>query len=299
MFGYVLPARARLSDAEWGRFQSIYCGLCRTLKTEYGAAAELILNYDLTFLAILLSAPEAPAVRCRKCAAHPCRGCSAAEETEALRTAAAYSVILAWWQLRDGVADSGFFRGLRYRLAAFALRRAYRKAAARRPEFDAGTRAQLTRLDALERSGCRTLDEPADAFASLLAGAADGIGEERRRRVLREILYHLGRWIYLVDAADDLKKDLRTGSYNPLALRYALRDGKLEGEARKAFSETLDHSVRQLAAAFELWDFGCWQPVLQSTFYAGLYQVGNAVLAGTFQKPKRRTKKRKDAEDTL
>lgn len=38
------------------------------------------------------------------------------------------SVILTWWQLRDGVADHGFFRGLKYRLALRLLTPAYRKA---------------------------------------------------------------------------------------------------------------------------------------------------------------------------
>ena len=46
-----------------------------------------------------------------------------------------------------------------------------------------------------------------------------------RRRVLEQILYHLGRWVYLVDAADDLKKDAASGNYNPVALRYGLKDG--------------------------------------------------------------------------
>ena len=44
----------------------------------------------------------------------------------------------------------------------------------------------------------------------------------------------------------------------------------------------------QMAAAFELWDFGVWTPVLQSTFYGGLFQVGKAVLDGSFHRPSRK-----------
>ncbi|WP_287223965.1 DUF5685 family protein [Oscillibacter sp.] len=81
-----------------------------------------------------------------------------------------------------------------------------------------------------------------------------------RRRVLEQMLYHLGRWVYLIDAADDLQKDAVSGNYNPVALRYGLRDGKWDEESRRAFARTLDHSIHMIATAFELWDFGVWRP---------------------------------------
>ena len=95
---------------------------------------------------------------------------------------------------------------------------------------------------------------------------------------------HLGRWIYLVDALDDLKEDSRSGSYNPLLLRYETRDGALQPEDRERVAATLDASIRTMAAAFELADFGCWRRIIESVVYEGLYAVGNAVLNGTFRK---------------
>lgn len=109
-----------------------------------------------------------------------------------------------------------------------------------------------------------------------------------RKRIMEQILYHLGRWIYLIDGADDLKKDAESGNYNPVALRYGLTDGTWTPESRRDFATTLDHSIHQMAAAFELWDFGVWTPVLQSTFYGGLFQVGKAVLDGRFHRPSRK-----------
>lgn len=67
------------------------------------------------------------------------------------------------------------------------------------------------------------MDQAADAFAVLLERSADQVEHEVQRRVLAQMLYHLGRWIYLIDAADDLKKDARSGNYNPVALRFGLR----------------------------------------------------------------------------
>ena len=118
--------------------------------------------------------------------------------------------------------------------------------------------------------------------------AAEGVEEPIRRRVLEQILYHLGRWVYLIDAADDLKKDAESGNYNPVALRYGLKDGTWDPESRHAFAVTLDHSIHQMAAAFELWNFGVWTTVLQTTFYAGLFRVGHAVLEGPYHRRDRK-----------
>ena len=127
-----------------------------------------------------------------------------------------------------------------------------------------------------------------DSFAVLLSSAAEELTDPIRKRIMEQILYHLGRWIYLIDGADDLKKDAESGNYNPVALRYGLTDGTWTPESRRDFATTLDHSIHQMAAAFELWDFGVWTPVLQSTFYGGLFQVGKAVLDGSFHRPSRK-----------
>ena len=115
-------------------------------------------------------------------------------------------------------------------------------------------------------------------------GAAQGVRSPLRRRVLEQLLYHLGRWIYLVDAADDLKKDVKSGSYNPLVYRFHAEGGTLTADDKAALAATLDSSVRAMAAAFELADFGPWRAIIESVLYEGLYAVGAAVLNGTFRK---------------
>lgn len=282
MFGYVRPSQD-LPEEERRRFGRAYCGLCHVLGKRYGTAARFILNYDFTFLAILLSEREEGPVHYGRCAAHPVHGRDRLESTEALVLAADESVIMAYWQARDGVEDHDWFHGLKYRGASAVLEGAYRKAAKARPAFDASTRRQLMALAELERANCPSMDRAADTFAVLLQGVAQAVDEPVRRRVLEQMLYHLGRWVYLVDAADDLKKDAAAGTYNPVALRYGLAKGIWTEEARESFAATLDHSIHMMATAFELWDFGVWTPVLKTTLYAGLFRVGKAVLEGTFR----------------
>ena len=216
-----------------------------------------------------------------------------------MELAADESIILAYWQLRDGVEDHDWLHGAKYRAASSVLEPAYRKAAGLRPDFDAAVKTQLAILGQLEREQCPSMDQAADAFAVLLERSADQVKDAVQRRVLAQMLYHLGRWIYLIDAADDLKKDARSGNYNPVALRFGLQGGVWTPESRHVFAQSLDHSVRMIATAYELGSFGCWSPLLEATIYSGLFQVGKAVLDGTFR-PRTRgiERKRKNVEES-
>ena len=134
MFGYVRPVLEKLSPEEQDRFQSVYCGLCHALGQNYGPWARLILNYDFTFLALVLMEGEGCTASFRCPCKRFCRK-TRVEDASALRLAADDSVILTYWKLRDEVSDRSFRRGLGYRALAFLMRPAYRKAAARQPRF--------------------------------------------------------------------------------------------------------------------------------------------------------------------
>ena len=192
MFGYVLPSRDRLDERERERFRAVYCGLCHTLRERYGFAASLLLNYDFTLLAILLSNGDEESCTVRRCAVHPFKGCRAQTSTPALEAAADRTVILSWWQLRDHIADHGFWSGLKYRFASLFLRGAYRRAGERLPRFDAAVRLHLQALAALEDARCASIDMAAEPFAALMADAAADLTDEKRRRILGQILSAAG-----------------------------------------------------------------------------------------------------------
>ena len=119
MFGYVLPVRSRLTEQEWADYRAAYCGLCHTMKRRYGFLAQFLLNYDFTFLALLLRrSPQQPCVTCRRCLSAPIRGRMADTEDASLDAAADGSVLLVYWKLRDQLADE---RGLKKLAAAGML----------------------------------------------------------------------------------------------------------------------------------------------------------------------------------
>ena len=289
MFGYIRPAKERLNAHDEELFQAVYCGLCHELGRKYGFSARFVLNFDYTFLAILLSEAGAPACTSCRCIAHPCKACCVMAHTASLEVAADHSIVLAWWQLRDHIKDHGLLKSLPYRLAALFLRSAYRKASRCVPEFDASVQRHLSDLAAREREHCASLDQAAEPFAALMADIAAVAPDELHRRVMAEIFYHLGRWIYLVDAADDLKKDFEAGYYNPLRYRYGLTDGTLDEKTQQEVALSLDLSVHRMASAYALLERGVWSNILDSIFYESLYGIGNAVLKGTYHKPPRRT----------
>ena len=245
MFGYVRPALERLSQEGRDGYQSAYCGLCHALGRRHGFLARLTLQYDFTFLAILLTAGEGSGERiCKRCPVHPFRRPRTCLAGGRLDAAADQSVILTWHKLSDDVDDHGFVTGLPYRFVRFLFRGAYRRAAAAQPEFDGRVRGGLARLRALEEENSPQLDRVADTFAGILACACAAAPKARSRRVLEQLLYHLGRWIYLVDAADDLRQDAAAGRYNPVALRYGLTDGAWTAESREDGGEFLDFILK-------------------------------------------------------
>lgn len=285
MFGYVRPMEGRLSQEDWERYQSAYCGLCHCLRERCGLAARFILNYDFVFLFLLLD-DGGQTCRTRRCPVHPRRGKPCLDRSGAMDLCAWESVILAHYKLGDSVADEAPFTRLRARLAARLLRGAYRKARDGCPEFDYQVAMCLWELDELERQNSPKLDRVADTFARLLAAAAPQTGDEHLDRPRRQLLYHVGRWIYLIDAADDLSEDLAKGRYNPLAARFGPEPDM------DYVATTMTHSLHLAQAAFDLLPQTCWSPILENILVLGLPRVQALVLAGEWNHKDRNRSKR-------
>jgi len=281
MFGYVRPLRPELKCKDLDLYQATYCGLCRCLRRRCGLTAPLTLTYDCTFLALLLWEPERDFVPVRgRCVGDPLLKRAMCPDSPALDRAADVGVILAWWKLQDAVRDDGFWEGLPARAARPLLWGAYRRASGRLPDFDDTVRACLEELTRLEGEDCPSIDRTADTFARLLQAAAPGDGP--RGRIFGLLLYHLGRWIYLADARDDLAEDMARGRYNPVSARFGP-----EGDD-EALALTMDRSLELAGAALRLGDFGCRSALLENILYLGLPAVQRAVFDGSWGRVKKR-----------
>ena len=291
MYGYVRPERGELKIREYEVFRGVYCGLCHALKRRYGPMLRFAVNYDLTFLAMLLTEAE-PKTGSRRCPYHPLRRTSCPEACGSMDAAADYTVILAWWKLRDEAQDAGVFRALACRFLSAVMRGACRKASALRPGFAAAAETELRALRELEEERSPSVDAPADRFARILCAAAEGETDEARARILRELLYHLGRIVYILDAVDDLADDMRSGAYNPLRYRFSPENGKLSPEEEAELRLSLQHSHNSIVSAYQLLGSSPYAGILENILYAGLPAVTQAVFSGEWRASQRQRKKR-------
>ncbi len=292
MFGYVRPALALLPEEDREAYQGAYCGMCHAMGRRYGALARFTLNYDFAFLGILLTGAGEQRQCPLRCPAHPLKKPQECLASPGLDAAADGSMILAYHKLRDDVADKGFFAGVPARFLSLVFRAAFRRASAAQPAFARAAEEGMARLRALEAQRSPELDRAADAFASILRGAALE-GDEGRRRALGELLYHMGRWIYLVDAWDDLARDRRTGAYNPLSARFS---GRAEQE-RDYVSATMTHSLSLAISAANLLELGRWDRIVRHMLCQSMPAVQLAVLDGIWKKMKKqKVKKQKQGE---
>lgn len=277
MFGYVRPVRTELRVWEWERYREAYCGLCDAMGRRHGFLARMFLNYDFTFLAMLLLPDLGRKERSRcRCPARLgiCRK-SCTPRHEAMDLAADESVILAYWKLRDGVLDGSFWQRQCSRILSRLLRSAYRRAQRSCPAFAETVENCLGELHVLEREQCPSLDRTADTFARILSAAGPKTGSPARDRAMEQLLYHVGRWIYLLDAWDDLEEDRRAGQYNPILKRFPDR----AQDHREEIERTLLHSRNLAVSAYALLDGGDWSGILENILYLGLPAMERSVFA--------------------
>lgn len=282
MFGYVRPFRDELKCKDFDLYRATYCGLCRTMRRRYGFLAPMFLNFDFTFLALLLSPAEDRFVPCSgRCHVNPLKTCPMCPESKSLCLAADESIILTYWKLRDSAKDNTGLKRLAAGLLSLFLRPSYRKAADFCPGFDQAVIALLGELDRLEHEKCSSIDRTADTFACLLQAAAPETGDPVKDRPTRLLLYHLGRWIYLIDARDDLDEDRKSGDYNPLLLRF----GDLCDDT--VLNTTLEHSLNIARSSLNILELGCRRDIIENILCLGLPAIQQAVLDGSWKQMKK------------
>ena len=190
-------------------------------------------------------------------------------------------MLLSYHKFRDNLADE---KGAKRLLAAVLCRlgrRGYEKARARLPEADRDIRAALDELHVLETENCASMDRAADASARMTAAVVPHTGDARER-VLRQMFYHAGRWLYLLDAAQDVPEDMKTGAYNPLVQRYALKTPDIT-DIKQPLERTLERSLADVCTAFDLLDAQRDAEIIRNIIFLGMPTVTRQVLNGTYQ----------------
>ena len=217
MFGYIVVNQPELRIREWEIYHSYYCGLCRVLKKKYGRVGQATLSYDMTFLLILLSGLYEPETICGEscCIMHPGKKhmyrCN--ELTEYV---ADMNMLLTEYKCMDDWKDEG--KRFRLMLAGILERRTgvSRRKYARKLEQIASAMEELSRR---EEQGETDLDRMAGGFGRVMAQVVS-VRQDEWEAGLQRFGFYLGKFVYLMDAYEDIEEDLKKGRYNPLKERY-------------------------------------------------------------------------------
>jgi len=220
MFGYVNVKKERLSKGESGLWQSFMCALCMSTKNQFGNAARLIVGNDVTFLSVLFhSATDADVkVTQKHCFSHPIRKQTMLETDELSDKLACANVLLAYYNAADDVADGG---GSKAKTALRMLKKPFEKAKSW-TTLEAVIRENCQALFELEKQGCDNIDEVCHPFSNLTAQLCRQVVGEQAEGFLTDLCYNVGKWIYLIDALDDVEKDIKNKNYNPFVCAYRL-----------------------------------------------------------------------------
>ena len=213
MFGYVTICEPELKMKDLRKYKAYYCGLCRKLKEDYGTMGQMTLTYDMTFAIILLASLYEAKNRMNqhRCKVHPVKK-QAMIENEITQYAADMNVLLAYYHMKDDWADEKKVSGL---LGGGLLKKKAEKIAEQYPRQSKAIRESLQELSDCEKENSQEIDRSAGCFGRLMADLFV-YKEDMWEETLRRMGFFLGKYIYIMDAYEDLEEDLRKQCYNPL-----------------------------------------------------------------------------------
>lgn len=272
MFGYVIANFSELSKQQQDRYGGVYCGICRCIKNQASQRARLGLSYDMAFLALLLMSLYEPEEEqgTNHCPWHPRRRNFI--ENEYVRYAADMNVALAYYNSLDDWQDDG---KLRAKLLAGMFGKSCPQIRQRFPRQCNAIADCISRLNRLEKENCPNPDEPANCFGRLM-GELLVYREDLWAPYLRQMGFHLGRFIYLADGVVDYRRDLKKKKYNPFIAMGSQEDWQ-------KWEEYLVLALGRCTDAYEKLPLVQDKQILDNILYSGVW--------GNFRGKKQRSNK--------
>lgn len=287
MFGYVKCDKPEMKVKEYEAYKGLYCSLCRAMRKHFGILSTATLSYDIAFLVLMrlcftCIVPDFSKGRCLFNPTKRCNYCNNGEEE--FRYAAAVSMMMFYHKVKDNITDSPFYKkAVMYLILPYAFFK-NRKAEKMYPETGALICEAMKKQAEREKSNTASPDEAAhesaDALGKILAYGIDG-----EKGSIYRFGYGTGKWVYLCDAADDLRDDLKTGSYNVFVNMLGLEKGEeiTQGDL-KVIEGCLNMSCALAAESFEEIKDKTLVPIVRNIIYSGTQNVMNDILKGTDKK---------------
>lgn len=262
MFGYVVVNQPELKIKDFEIYRGFYCGLCQSLKKEFGEWSRLSLNYDMTFLAILLTALYEPdsIKELKRCIIHPMKK-HTMYENEYVTYAAEMTIVLTYLKCKDNWEDEHSYTSHIYQ---GILKRKYIQIKNKYPKKIENIEQALKDNGDLEKQKIYDLDRLSSLTGKFMAEIIC-MKEDEWKNELYKMGDYLGRYIYLLDAYDDLESDKKKGCFNPL----------IEEEKKENFDNRM-HDILELmiatsCEAFEMLPIIEYEDILRNVLYSGVW----------------------------
>ena len=255
MFGYVKAELSKLSEENVENYKNVYCSLCFSLKKNYGISSRFLLNYDVTFLALLLLNDREQKECEEKFCPYKFKKCRLIKNEEVFFYCASVLIILAFEKILDNIRDEKFFKKILYMFLKLIFKRKYLKAKKNYPVLSDKIRQNMISQSNLEKDSV-SIDKAAHPSADSLGIIFESF---EGKKELYRFGYMLGRWIYFIDAADDLQDDIKTGSFNPF--KSGFEPEKIEG--------ILNLTIGEACESYEQLQKGSFSPVIENIIYEG------------------------------
>lgn len=262
MFGYVVMNKPEIRFKDFDLYRSFYCGLCRELREKYGISGQITLTYDMTFVVVLLSALYEPPTQkgTTRCVIHPvCK--QPVRKNEATEYGADMNVLLTYYKCMDDWEDEKKFAALGY---GKILQRKNNRLSRRYPEKAEKIRKLLEELSQMEKAGETDIDKMSGCFGRIMeeifAWKTD-VWEGS----LRRMGFYLGKFIYILDAYDDVEKDVKNGNYNPFAEKYIMKG--FDEQVRQLLIMMMAQTCRE----FEKLPIIKYTDILRNILYSGVW----------------------------
>lgn len=268
MFGYVTPAKPEMKVKEFESYRSMYCGLCKQLKKDYGFLPRMLLNYDLVTVALLADglSGEQGSPCMERCIANPLHKRCMQRRTSGLRLAAAGLVLLSWYKLADDLQDEPFGKKQLAWGMRLLLRRTYKKAAKMYPQIDRVLEQQTRGQQEIERCQTKQWDQAAEPTGNMTAEILAACAQQpQQEHILRRMGLFLGKILYWLDAAEDYEKDKEKNRYNVF-----IQNGLTKEQTVQQVQFQCRLAASEVARCYNLLELSLNRPILDNIIFLGL-----------------------------
>ena len=249
MFGYVMPYIPNLRVFENEIYKATYCGLCRQIKKEFGSLCRLSLSYDMVFLVVFLVCylDEKMQFERKICKLHILKKRLFLKENVSLKKAANIGTILFNYKLKDNVKDCKSLKKVLNKIFLIIFKNCHKTAKRNEENIEKIVFDFIEYQNKVEQKRNKSLDFYSDPTGRCIGEIFRNISKKKEdEEGLYRIGYMLGKYIYLMDAFDDLEKDKKDKNFNPFLEIYKTKEEKI-----KSFRNILSFSIAQLAESFE------------------------------------------------